>query len=211
MNILHVQWKDCQSIGDGGIIPVRIKEDNSSGNNYSVKQISLPAQPIKSTTQIWVVTRHQYGIFVLVSQTSFRDETSDGVEKCRLISQGIIFLRDSWASEVREGAPLENEGLLIVSHVFLNGETNRACSRWSDSGLWREVSERKKKGGEEREREKDGILTPYPTPRCFSCSHLFALSHNLNGCDRLWLTRMLHTYKSQISLFSNADAKLFTL
>ena len=105
MNILHAQWKDFHLIGDGEIIPVRIKEDNSSGNNYSVKQISLPAQPIKSTTQIWVVTRHQYGIFVLVSQTSFRDETSDGVEKCRLISQGIIFLRDSWASEIREGTP----------------------------------------------------------------------------------------------------------
>ena len=40
MNILHVQWKDFQSVGDGGIIPVRIEEGNSSGNNYSVKQIS---------------------------------------------------------------------------------------------------------------------------------------------------------------------------
>ena len=105
MNILHVQWKDFQSIGDGGIIPVRIKEDSSSGNNYSVKQISLLAQPIRSTTQIWVVTRHQCEIFVLVSQTSFRDETSDGVEKCGMISQGIVFLRDSWASEIREGTP----------------------------------------------------------------------------------------------------------
>ena len=105
MNILHAQWKDFHLIGDGGIIPVRIKEDNSSGNNYSVKQISLPAQPIKSTTQIWVVTRHQCGIFVLVSQTSFRDETSNGVEKCGMISQGIVFLRDSWASEIREGTP----------------------------------------------------------------------------------------------------------
>ena len=105
MNILHVQWKDFQSIGDGGIIPVRIEEDNSSGNNYSVKQISLAAQPISSTTQIWAVTRYQYGISALVSQTLFRDKTSDGVEKCRLISQGIIFLRDSWASEIREGTP----------------------------------------------------------------------------------------------------------
>ena len=29
-------------------------------------------QPIRSITQIWVVTRHQYGISALVSQTSFR-------------------------------------------------------------------------------------------------------------------------------------------
>ena len=42
--------------------------------------------PIRSTTQIWVVTRHQYGISALVSQTSFHGETSGGVAKCRLIS-----------------------------------------------------------------------------------------------------------------------------
>ena len=36
---------------------------------------------------IWVVTRHQYGISLLVSQTSFRRETSGGVAKCRLFSQ----------------------------------------------------------------------------------------------------------------------------
>ena len=31
-------------------------------------------QPIRSTTQIWIVTRHQYGISALISQTSFRRE-----------------------------------------------------------------------------------------------------------------------------------------
>ena len=36
-------------------------------------------QPIRSTTQIWVVTRHQYGISALVSQTSFGGETSGSV------------------------------------------------------------------------------------------------------------------------------------
>ena len=30
-----------------------------------LKQISQAARPIRSTTQIWVVTRHQYGISVL--------------------------------------------------------------------------------------------------------------------------------------------------
>ena len=33
-------------------------------------------QPIRSTTQMWVVTRHQYGISAPVSQTSFGGETS---------------------------------------------------------------------------------------------------------------------------------------
>ena len=37
-----------------------------------LKQISHAARPIRSTTQIWVVTRLQCGISALVSQTSFR-------------------------------------------------------------------------------------------------------------------------------------------
>ena len=44
---------------------------------------------IRRTTQIWVVTRHQYGIFALVSQTSFRGETSGSFTKCRLFSQAV--------------------------------------------------------------------------------------------------------------------------
>ena len=52
-----------------------------------LKQISQAARPIRSTTQIWVVTRHQYGISALVSQTTFDRETSDGVTECPLFSQ----------------------------------------------------------------------------------------------------------------------------
>ena len=55
-----------------------------------LKQISHAARPIRSITQIWVVTRHQYGISALVSQTSFRRETVVGVAKCRLFSQATI-------------------------------------------------------------------------------------------------------------------------
>ena len=33
-----------------------------------LKQISQAARPIRSTTQIWVVTRHQYGISALASR-----------------------------------------------------------------------------------------------------------------------------------------------
>ena len=35
-----------------------------------LNQISHAARPIRSTTQVWVVTRHQYGISELVSLTS---------------------------------------------------------------------------------------------------------------------------------------------
>ena len=44
-------------------------------------------RPIRNTSQIWIVTRHQYGIFAVVRQTSFRGETSDGAAKCQLFSQ----------------------------------------------------------------------------------------------------------------------------
>ena len=40
-----------------------------------LKQISQAAR--KSSTQIWIVTRHQYEISALISQTSFRGETSE--------------------------------------------------------------------------------------------------------------------------------------
>ena len=46
-------------------------------------------QAIRSTTHIWVVTRHRYGNFAPVSQTSFRGENSGGVAKFRLFSQAI--------------------------------------------------------------------------------------------------------------------------
>ena len=55
-----------------------------------LNQISHAARPIKSTTQIWVETRHQHGISAYVSQTSFGGETSGSVVKCRLFSQAAV-------------------------------------------------------------------------------------------------------------------------
>ena len=54
-----------------------------------LNKISHAARPIGSTSQIWVVTRYQYGISALVSHTSFGGETSCSVAKCRLFSQAI--------------------------------------------------------------------------------------------------------------------------
>ena len=55
-------------------------------------------QPIRSTTQIWVVTRHQYGISTHVSQRSFGGATSGSVAKCWLFSQAISVLEYIWVS-----------------------------------------------------------------------------------------------------------------
>ena len=60
--------------------------DLGSASDWSCSVGNL-IQPIRSTTLIWVVTRHQYGISALVSQTSFGGETGGSVAKCRLFSQ----------------------------------------------------------------------------------------------------------------------------
>ena len=59
--------------------------DVSSVFNWSCHVGNL-LQPIRSTTQIWEVTSHQYGVFALVPQTSFRGKTNSGVAECRLFS-----------------------------------------------------------------------------------------------------------------------------
>ena len=48
--------------------------------------------PIRCTTQIWVVTRHQYGLSAFVSQTSFRGETRGSVARCRVFSQTMFLV-----------------------------------------------------------------------------------------------------------------------
>ena len=49
-------------------------------------------QPIKSTTQIWVVKLHHYGMSALVCQTSFRGETRGSVAKYRLFSHATSIM-----------------------------------------------------------------------------------------------------------------------
>ena len=61
----------------------------ASASDWSCRVGNL-IQPIRSTTQIWVVTRHKYGISAVVSQTSFGGKTSGSVAKCRLFSQDTL-------------------------------------------------------------------------------------------------------------------------
>ena len=55
---------------------------------------------------MWLVTRHQYGISALVSQKSFRGETSGGVAKCPLFARATfstsLFFRSFKATCKRE-------------------------------------------------------------------------------------------------------------
>ena len=53
---------------------------------YSFWLVENLLHPIRSSTQIWVVTGHQYGISALVSYTSLGVETTGSVAKYRLFS-----------------------------------------------------------------------------------------------------------------------------
>ena len=55
-----------------------------------LKQISLAARPIISTTHIWLVARHQYGISAFGPQTSFHGETSGVDGKWQLFSRATL-------------------------------------------------------------------------------------------------------------------------
>ena len=69
-----------------------------------LNQNSHATRPIKSTKQIWVVRRHQYGISALVSQTSFGGKTSSGsVAKCWLFSQANHQLSSRWYVAAQPG------------------------------------------------------------------------------------------------------------
>ena len=77
-------------------------------------------QPIKSTTQIWVVKRHQYGISALIPQTSFRGEIRGDVVKvdCFLrLQKTVLYLPLPFHSELEA---------FIVRPIKSNGHNIRA-------------------------------------------------------------------------------------
>ena len=75
-----------------------------------LKESSYVARPIKRTTQIWVVRRHQYGSSAFVSQTSFRGETSGGVAICLLFFQASYF----------QSSMKNNDNSLLLNDTFVN-------------------------------------------------------------------------------------------
>ena len=80
--------KNESTVRRNSILMMRHYPDLCSASDWLCRERNF-LQPIGSTTQTWVVTRHQYGVSALVSQTSFSGETSGGVAKCRLFSQAI--------------------------------------------------------------------------------------------------------------------------
>ena len=110
-----------------------------------LNEISHAARPIRSPTKIWVVTRHQYEISALVSQTSFGGETSGSVAKCRLFSQatGHLLSRGFWIAyfptNQKSGFQNKNTSGTQVRKVLpgLSLFSSILCLRWFC--LWNSV------------------------------------------------------------------------
>ena len=79
--------------------------DLDSASDWSCRVGNL-FQPMRSTSQIWVVTRHEYEISALVSQMSFGEETSGSVSKS--------FAQKLLASCLKQSK--RNEGQTIQQH-----------------------------------------------------------------------------------------------
>ena len=91
-----------------------------------LNQISHAAQPIRSTTQIWGVTRHQWRISAFVSQTSFGGGNSGGVAKCRLFPQPrrlcawhTIICRQLFEGHAMGFRPMKRKKLHRMINVFV--------------------------------------------------------------------------------------------
>ena len=80
--------------------------DLGNASDWSCRKGNLP-QPIRSTSQIWVLTRHQYAISALVPRTSFGGEaevTSQNVG-CflSLPFRRSLELPPAWIMDVHDG------------------------------------------------------------------------------------------------------------
>ena len=84
------KWRlshDCRN----SILMTRHYPDLSSDSDWYCVETLL--QPMRSTTQTWVVTQHQRGVFSVLYQASFRGESSGGVAKMSAVFSGYLATR----------------------------------------------------------------------------------------------------------------------
>ena len=77
------------------------------------------------------MARHRYGITTLVSQTSFRRETSDGIVKCWLFSQaggGGGRGEESPPLTMMTVDPLDRGSLFLQLSTLVTSQTSRICA-----------------------------------------------------------------------------------
>ena len=89
ISTVKLAWENSWHLAMLPLVSPPNDPDLGSASHW-LNQISHVAQPIRRTTQIWVVTCHQYGISALISQTSCGNETSGSIAKCRPFSQATV-------------------------------------------------------------------------------------------------------------------------
>ena len=114
------------------ILMTRHYPDLGSAFDWSCRVGNL-LQPIRSTIQIWVVTRHQYGISALISQRLFCRETSGGVAKCRLFSQATRQLKLAIMRLTKGGSSAH------FSDVWISDEVPLRCLIYLSEKKYKEV------------------------------------------------------------------------
>ena len=103
--------------------------DMGNSSDWSCHGGNLP-QPIRSTTQIWVVTSHQYRISALVS-TSFGAETSGGAANC------VCFLRllpsrcSNRRPKTQPKCSFQLQNFTIINGIQINGKTRLTKANYS--------------------------------------------------------------------------------
>ena len=97
--------------------------DLSSASDWSIL-----LQPIRRTTQIWVVTRHQYGVSAVVPKMiCVSRKTSSGVVECWLFCQVSIELGNRGKCEQRLSLMRYRQPNIAefeVGHLFLHPPIN---------------------------------------------------------------------------------------
>ena len=105
-----LDWENSQYFAISPLVSLQYKYSNfyfilmmchyldlGSASDWSCNKGNL-LQPIRSTSQIWEVTGHGYGISVLIPQMSFYCETSGDEATCQLFFQAYIvsFAAEKW-------------------------------------------------------------------------------------------------------------------
>ena len=83
------------------------------------------------TCQIWVVTRHQYGLSAVISQTSLRGETTGDVVKCRLFTQ--VTPASLWHKEASAEKRPTFEKVTTILRLLGYGRYDCALVEWTQT------------------------------------------------------------------------------
>ena len=123
------------------ILMTRHYPDLGGASDWSC-QVENLIQAMRGTTQIWLVTCHQYGISVLVSQTSFGGETSGGVTKCHFTGKPVVsswnvgcFLRLMSRQRARMNITMYSDLLMDLSWKKVKTVVLKFVKVWATSKL----------------------------------------------------------------------------